>query len=137
MRFEDFIGPGSMISPLGAVEDVEGRELCDVAGPSAQDIGWMVATLPEAGVSLHAYEGDRMISLAAIAPDGRTVGCYEGLSLWVEPAWRSRGIGTELVIQAARRRGGTPVDDETAVAFSPDGWAAHRRAYTRLYPDTA
>lgn len=135
MTFEDFVGPGSLVCGLGRVEDVEGVELCDVARAAALDDGWRVCHMPELAVEIHAYHGDSHTSLVALdvsRADRPAVGCYEGLCLWVDRRWRRQGLGTRLVVETARLRGGTPVGDTPAVAFSDAGWAVHRRAYDAL-----
>ena len=135
MTFDKFVGPGSQVCGLGQVEDVEGAELCDVARAAALSDGWSLCQLHNLGIELRAYKGDRHKSVVALDVYRRerpAVGCYEGLSLWVAPPWRRLGLGTRLVLETARLRGGSPVASEPAVAFSAAGMRVHRCAHTLL-----
>ena len=133
MDFDAFVGRGSLVSEtVGSVEDGDGREYAEAAREAALEIGRVVMADAVPGVDVWAYEGDAMESVVALrndAPGSPAVGCYEGLSLWVEPEMRGRGLGERLVVEAAKARGGSPVAGEEAVAFSEAGWEVHGRAY--------
>lgn len=61
----------------------------------------------------------------------RAVGGYLSCDLGLDPAYRGRGLGAEIVIERCLRHGDNPVLDLDEAAYSRAGIAAHRAAWRR------
>jgi GNAT superfamily N-acetyltransferase len=86
-----------------------------VATPSLKAPGYRFVEV-EAGVIL-------------LSPSGEAVGGYIGPDVSVAEEHQGKGLGAELVLELAMRRGGLPTWDLDTASYSRAGVGAHRAAH--------
>lgn len=128
--FEAFAGPSLLVSESFVVRKEEGLELIEVleqCSPAAIDLP---SALVPNGVAL--VEFDESPGDVGAYLGGRCVGVYAGASLYVDDAYRGRGIGPALCIAAAVTRGGSVLNGWASQGYCRAGISAHKKAFREI-----
>ncbi len=126
-------GPGGDMDALD-IDRRRGKDLDRVLREMRKDDPDSVSFAPDAPrTPSDLAEGYSFVDvpsgLLLLAPDGSVAGAYVSCDLSVAEAHQGRGLGAELVLEYAVRRGSLPTWHLDTPAYTPAGLGAHRRAW--------
>lgn len=128
------IGSGRYVSDLKACAKIKQR-----AADHALRAGEQLSVRAD-GITLHTLTSPDdatwvigQIALDCANPSGPVfAGIYLGTSLYVDPHYRERGIGSDLVVEHVLHNGSILNWELDSCAYSPGGARAHIRALSKL-----
>jgi GNAT superfamily N-acetyltransferase len=113
-------------SPEYAMSDEEAEFMLEILG----EVQWSDPVCEFGAFTLRQHSAWTEGANVGLFHDGKIVGFYEGLNLWVHPDYRRQGLAIPLILMAARLRGGSVLTDGAeAQNYSPAGLLAHTTAH--------
>ena len=113
-------------SPEYAMSDEEAEFMLEILG----EVDWSDPVCEFGAFTLRQHSAWTEGANVGLFHDGKIVGFYEGLNLWVHPDYRRQGLAIPLILMAARLRGGSVLPDGVdAQNYSPAGLLAHTTAH--------
>lgn len=134
MDFEEFIGP-SVVSEVFAFDPTGGDYdlLWDLEDNGLDDLRIVSHLDPDLLVRDLEWDNGANYVLVERAEAGeRIVGCYLAGMLWIDPEFRGRGLGSDLIAISAEDCGTSPVSNDGGLGFTEGGFRAHERAHKKI-----
>lgn len=113
-------------SPEFAMDDDEAEFMLEIL----KEVEWSEPLCEFGEFTLRQHNAWTEGANVGLLHEGKIIGFYEGLNLWVDPDYRRRGLAIPLILLVAKLRGGSVLPEGVdGQNYSPAGLMAHTTAH--------